>query len=118
MDAIRTAALAAVAELGAGYTGQQQLIHASKLVCERTGCDLRTAIEAVNWAVERPPAATLPVGSVVAAVGGAFFKEENSTNVAAPWGATHVNAAIHDDHIDELVRSGRATILRVGSGAS
>lgn len=118
MNDIRTVALAAVAEVNATHEEQGTVIRATKIVRDKVGCDLRTAIEAVKWAIDRPAAATLPVGSVVATIGGAFFKEENSDEVFSPWAASHVNGPIGDWHIDELVRDGRATILRVGTGAS
>ncbi len=115
MDAIRTAALAAVAEVNATREEQVSVIRATKIVRDAVGCDLRTAVEAVKWAIDRPAAATLPAGSVVATVGGAFFKEENSADSTVPWAATHLNKAISDADIDELVLSERATILRVGA---
>ncbi len=79
--------------------------------------DLRDYIAAVKWALEHPSAANLPAGSVVATIGGAFFKEEDSAETQHPWGASHVNRATSDADIDELIRDGRGTILRVGTGS-
>jgi hypothetical protein len=118
MDEIRTAALTAVAEVSATHDEQGSVIRATKIVRDKTGCRLHDAVNAVKWAIDRPPAATLPVGSVVATIGGAFFKEEDSAEAFSPWAASHVSGPIHDEHIDELVRGGRATVLRIGTGAS
>jgi hypothetical protein len=116
MDEIRTAAIAAVASESATHDEQVSVIRATKIVRDKTGCDLRTAIDAVKWAIDRPAAATLPVGSVVATIGGAFFKEEDSEEVFSPWAATHVSGPIRDEHIDQLVRGEHAIVLRVGTG--
>lgn len=111
----RGAALKALDEVGRTAVGAR--LDATKAVRSATGCDLATALAAVEWAMARPPAASLPSESVVTTVGGAFFKEEDSSDSGYPWAATHVNRQISDADIDELLRADRATVLRVGTGA-
>ncbi|GAA2623958.1 hypothetical protein GCM10010399_64140 [Dactylosporangium fulvum] len=108
-------ALKALGEIDRSEPGARLL--ATKVVRAETGCDLPTALAAVDWAMDRPPAALLPHGSVVATAGGAFFKEESSAESPYPWAASHRTGPITDAHVDELLRSDQATILRVGDGA-
>lgn len=115
MDEIRTAALAAVAEHGVSAPAGLDTIRAIKATMVATGCSLSDARDAVAWVKDRPAAATLPAGTIVGAIGSAFFKEENSSDSAHPWTATHITGPITDDHVDELLRADRATILRVGA---
>jgi hypothetical protein len=118
MDAIHTAALAAVAELGEAWHGAAKTLQATKLVRDRTGADLRTAVEAVKWAIERPPAESLPFGTIIAGTfAAAWVKEEESSVAERPWTATHIPGAISDVEVDEVLREGKATILRVGVAA-
>lgn len=64
-----------------------------------------------------PSAEALPFGSIVAsATTAVWVKEEESTVSARPWAATHRPDAISDADVDAELRSGRATVLRVGTG--
>ncbi|MGI5247526.1 hypothetical protein [Dactylosporangium sp. CA-139066] len=117
MDEIRTAALSAVAEVPAEYEGQGRVIRATKIVRDRTGCPLRDAIDAVNWALDRPPAATLPAHSIVGSAHAAWFKEARPGQSHNPWVSTHTEQYHSDAEIDDLLRTDRATILRVGGGS-
>lgn len=119
MDDIRAAALAAVAEVSATHEQQGSVLDATRIVREQTGCPLRDAIDAVKWAVDRPPAATLPFGTIVASPFAAVWvKEEESSIAARPWTATHRPGTISDAEVDKALRTGGATILRIGTGES
>ena len=119
MDNIRTAALAAVAEVGPAWNGQAKVIQATKLVRDRTDCDLHAAIDAVKWAIDRPAAATLPVNSIVASPVDAYIKPQGREDGDLPWAVTGVSGWHYsDDEIDAMLRADQAAILRVGDGAS
>lgn len=121
MDAIRTAALAAVAEVGTSWTGGAKVIQAMKLVRDRTECDLQAAKLAVEWAIERPPAADLPLGSIAAGTDSVFLKRDNRAEPTMPWSGTADGIYVNDysdEEIDDMVQRGEVTILRVGNGAS
>lgn len=117
-SAIRTAALAAVAEHGVGAPAQLNTIQAIKATKDATGCSLAEARDAVMWAKDRPSAASLPFGSIVVGqFAAAWAKEEESDLAARPWTATHIAGTISDAEVDEALQDGRATVLRVGTGA-
>lgn len=116
---IRTAALAAVAEVAAEHHGEISILYATKIVRDKLGCELREAIEAVKWARDRPAAASLPVGSIVATAVDAYVKSQGREHSAEPWSVTGVGDWHHSDaDIDAMVRADEATIVRVGTGAS
>jgi hypothetical protein len=73
----------------------------------------------VKWAIDRPPAATLPVNSIVATAADAYIKQQGREDSGQPWAVTGV-AGWHysDDEIDEILRADEASIVRVGDGAS
>lgn len=78
---------------------------------------MRDAVDAVKWAIDRPAAATLPFGTVVAGrFAAVWVKEEESTVAERPWTATHIPGCISDADVDTALREGNATILRVGTG--
>ncbi|GAA0719223.1 hypothetical protein Drose_05560 [Dactylosporangium roseum] len=118
-DVHRTHALKALDEIGRSEPGARLL--ATRAVRSATGCDLQTALAAVDWAMARPPAASLPLRSVIATDFAVFLKSGVTSEPSMPWVGTtdvmYVN--LYDDaEVDDLIRSGRATILRVGGGAS
>jgi len=118
MDAIRTVALAAVAEVGSAWNGGAKVAQAMKLVRDRTGCRLTDARKAVEWAIERPAAATLPIESVVAGEGCVFIKVK-ADEPTLPWrgftGGAYVNQ-YGDDEITDMIQRDEASILRIGTG--
>jgi hypothetical protein len=108
---IRTAALAAVAKMAP----DEAIVYAAKAIKDETGCDLRTAVEAIRWAQARPDAATLPVGSIVATTMDVWIKREHPTE---PWVVTGASGWRYTDaDISEMVRADVATILRIGDGS-
>lgn len=68
-------------------------------------------------------AESLPYASIVAApTARVWVKEEESFGCRYPWAATHLkgqglHGAISDADVDAELQSGRATVLRVGTGA-
>lgn len=112
MNAIRTAALGAVTE--AARAGEPLFKPAlAKSVINKTGCTLREAIDAADWATARPAADTLPAGSIVAMADRAWIKPESGANY---WHDTDGGDTYSNADIDELVRTDRAAVLRVGDG--
>ncbi len=65
-----------------------------------------------------PTARSLPYASIVAAPNArVWVKEEESHNSRYPWAATHIiKCAISDGDVDEVLQSGQAVVLRVGTG--
>jgi hypothetical protein len=123
INAVRTAALAAVAEVGAQSGNQSSVVTATGVVFRGVRCTLIEARDAVLWALAHPGAASLPVGSVVASTSDVWIKSGGyrSAEPTMPWvttacGTTYLNIA-NDDAITDMLRSDEATILRIGDGA-
>jgi hypothetical protein len=115
---IRVVALAAVAEVADEHPGEVGILYATRIVRNKLGCELREAIDAVKWARERPPAASLPAGSIVATAVDAYVKSQGRERSAEQWSVTGVGDWHYSDNdIDAMVRASEATILRVGTGA-
>lgn len=76
---------------------------------------LRDLKEAVEWALARPGAASLPVGSVVATSGRALVKAGAPDDPEYPWRWGDALTATNEQ-IDALIHGGYADVLRVGSG--
>jgi hypothetical protein len=77
--------------------------------------------EAIEWAQARPIAATLPLGSIIAGADATFTKRVNPGEPSMPWfggpDTVHVNEYSNEE-IDDMVRRGEVTVLRVGDGTS
>lgn len=64
-------------------------------------------------------AAKLPVNSIVATAADAYIKQQGREALPEPWSVTGVSGWHYsNDEIGAMVRSGDATVLRVGDGAS
>lgn len=110
MSDLRAVALAALAEVRAEHGDNGTVIRTLRLVRERrTDADFRTALEAVRWAVDRPPAAELPRHSIVGSKNAAWYKFG-----PRGWWSTTSPRMFLDSEIDEMLRDDRATVLRVG----
>lgn len=106
---LQSTALAAVAEALAKHGENGLLLRATKLIRERSGVDVRTALDAARWAAHRPPAAMLPPGSIVGSAEAACIKIKPLL-----WHSTDSPRAYGDHEIDAMLQAGRAHILRTG----
>lgn len=117
MDEIRTVALAAVAEVSATHDEQGSVIRATKIVRDKTGCRLHDAVDAVKWAIDHPPADSLPVNSIVATPADAYIKQQGRERSPEPWSVTGDSGWHYsDDEITDMIQRGEATVLRTGTG--
>ena len=75
---------------------------------------LREYLDAIDWALTCPAAADLPEGSIVATLRAAVFKN----GAQGPWSSTGtLFRNWSDDEVDQMLRNGLATVLRVGYGS-
>lgn len=70
---------------------------------------------AAQWALTQQPAADLPVGSVVASDDAVWMKNEIFDD-DWPWTCDGTTSPCSDKYIDERIASGKAEVLRVGTG--
>lgn len=119
---LRTLALAAVKQAQTEDAPNVRL-RATKLVHDQVKARLARpvlgpSLAAVDWALSHPDASSLDLGSAVATKSAAYFKDGEDRD--QPWltttGHIYINRA-DDEEVTELIQSGEATVLRVGSGA-